>query len=278
MRKAEKYSLDMDERLRRAFPDDLPVDVEAAMAAQLDRFQKEWERAGKKRSVRTVRQRRWSLATARVALLAASLVFIALGLLLRPTGSPRALASSLAMLQKAASVSGQVARDQVMECSVRLGDRGDLSPRYVISWISPEETRVRILFAGEESERTIHPLRTDRSVLELVTRSPEAREQDRPPLDAKLLPVEDLLSSSRLRRLLEGRWRPAGVERTDGCDWESFSIEKAPNGSMSRVTVDTCTYLPMRLEKDLDKGGKLEAVFRWVPRGGPGAASRTVPS
>jgi hypothetical protein len=278
MRKDGQEPLDVDGLLKQVFPDDLPVDAEAGMAAQLDYFREEWEKAERALDVRTSRPRRSSLALARISLVAASALLIVLGLSLRPTSPPTALASSLAVLQKTVSVSSQVTSQRTMECTVRLDKAGDVSSRYFIRWISPEETQVRIFLDGEESVRTIRPQSAERSVLEFVTRATEKETGDQQRLDPKLLPVEDLLTSSRLRRLLDGRWLPAGVERTDGCDWESFSIAKTPGERPSRVTVDTCTFLPMRLEKELDRGGKLEAVFRWAPRSGPAAVSGTIPS
>ena len=278
MRRNGKKHLDVDGFLKQVFPDDLPVDAEAKMAAQLDRFRREWEKAEKAQDVRASRSRRLSLALARISLVAASALLIVLGLSLRPTAPPTALASSLAALQKTASVSGQVGGDRTMECTVRLDKAGMTSSRYIIRWISPLETQVRILLAGEESVRTIRPRNPERSVLAFIAKDGQQETRVQPLLDAELLPVEDLLNSSRLRRLLDGRWLPAGIERTDGCDWESFSISKASGEPPSRVTVDSCTFLPMKLEKDLDKGGKLEAVFRWIPRSGPAAVSRTIPS
>ena len=273
-----KGQIDVDVWLNRVFPDDLPRESEAEMAAQLDRFKKEWEQAGKARTARTLRPRLLTLIQARIALAAASIVLIVLGFFIRPKSPPTALASSLATLQKAVSVSGQVGGGRAMECTARLDEPGDASSLYVIRWISPEETLVRIVLAGEESLLTIRPRKTERSVLELVSRSIEEELGEQQRLGPELLPVEDLLTSSRLRRLLDGRWLPAGVERTDGCDWESFSIATRPGEPSSKVTVDTCTFLPVKLEKDLDKGGKLEAVFHWLPQSGPGTASRTIPS
>jgi hypothetical protein len=278
MKRDGEKPCDVDELLKRVFPDDLPVEAEAGIAAQLDRFRKEWEGAEKAQHVRASRPRRLYPAAARISLTAASVFLIVLGLSLRPKRSPTALASSLAVLKKAASVSGQVGGDRTMECTVRIGKTGDPSARYVIKWISSEETQVRIILAGEESVHTIRPRSTDRSVLEFVTGAAEKGTRDQPQLDAELLPVEDLLTSSRLRRLLDGSWRPAGVERTDGCDRESFSIAKGSGESASRVTVDSCTFLPIKLEKHLDKGGTLEAVFRWTPRRGTGEVSRIIPS
>jgi len=278
MRRNGKKHLDVDGFLKQVFPDDLPVDAEAKMAAQLDRFRREWEKAEKAQDVRASRSRRLSLALARISLVAASALLIVLGLSLRPTAPPTALASSLAALQKTASVSGQVGGDRTMECTVRLDKAGMTSSRYIIRWISPLETQVRIFLAGEESVRTIRPRNPERSVLAFIAKDGQQETRVQPLLDAELLPVEDLLNSSRLRRLLDGRWLPAGIERTDGCDWESFSVSKASGEPPSRVTVDSCTFLPMKLEKDLDKGGKLEAVFRWIPRSGPAAVSRTIPS
>lgn len=274
---AEKHP-HVDGWLRQVFPDDLPAEVEARMAAHLDRFRKDWENAGKARDITALRPRLWSFAPVRIALVAASACLVLYGFSLRPKRTPTALASSLATLQKAASVAGQVGSGRIMECTVHFEKAEIDSPRFVIRWVSPEETLVRIVQAGEESLRTIRPQKTERSVLEFVTRPTEDESEELSRMDPELLPVEELLTASRLRRFLAGRWLPAGIQRIDGCDWESFSIAPSPGEPPSRVTVDTCTFLPMKLEKDLDKGGKLEAVFHWPPRSGPGSASGTIPS
>jgi hypothetical protein len=278
MRKNKQKHGDVDGLLKQVFPDNLPVEAEAKMSVQFDRFRKEWEKAEEARDVRASQPRRLSLALARISLVAASVSLIVLGLSLRSKRPPSALASSLAAVQKAASVSGQVSGDRTMECTVRLDKTGDPSSRYIIRWISPLETQVEVTQAGETSVRTIRPRNPERSVLAFIAKDGQQETRVQALLDAELLPVEDLLNSSRLRRLLDGRWLPAGIERTDGCDWESFSISKASGEPPSRVTVDSCTFLPMKLEKDLDKGGKLEAVFRWIPRSGPAAVSRMIPS
>jgi hypothetical protein len=278
MKRDGEKPIDVDGFLKQVFPDDLPVEAEVRMAAQLDRFRNEKENAGKARALRSFRRRRLYLALARISLTAASVFLIVLGLSLRPEGPRTALASSLTALQKAVSVSGQIGSVRTMECTVWLDRGAESSLRFIIRWISPLETQIAIIQGGETSLRTIRTRRTDESVLEFVTGAAEKKTRDQPPLDAELLPVEDLLTSSRLRRLLDGRWLPAGSERTEGCDWESFSIDKTPVELPSRVTVDTCTFLPMKFEKELDRGGKLEAVFRWNLRSGPGAGSRTIPS
>jgi hypothetical protein len=268
---------DVDRLLKQVFPDDLPGDAEARMAAHLDRLRKEWENAEKASPLPTSWSRLMSYSPARVVLVAVSACLIVYGFFLRPMGAPTALASSLATLQKATSVAGQVGSDRIMECIVQLNRAGESSPRYVIRWVSPKETWVRFVLGGEESLWTIRPRREDSSVLEFVTRSPEDETEDQPPLDPDLRPVEDLLTASRFRRLLAGQWRPSGIERKDGCDWESFSIGD-PGEPSSTVTVDTCTFLPMKLGKDLAGGAKLEAVFRWSPPSGPGTDAGTIPS
>jgi hypothetical protein len=278
MKRNAKKLIEADRWLNQAFPDDLPVDAEAKMSAQFERFRKEWEKVGKAQDVRASRPRRLSSAPVRILLAAASALLVVLGFSLRPTSPPTALASFLSVLQKTVSVSGQVSSDRTMECTVYLDKAGYDSSRYIISWISPEETQVRIILAGEESVRTIRPRNAESSVLTFMAEDGQQQAEIQPALDAELLPVKDLLTSSRLRWLLDGRWLPVGVEKADGCDWESFSILKGSGGTPSRVTVDTCTFLPMKFEKDLDTGGKLEAFFRWAPRSGPGAVPRTIPS
>jgi hypothetical protein len=158
---------------------------------------------------------------------------------------------------------------QSMECAVRLDRPEEPLKQFVIQWISPEETRVRLVRAGEETMLTVHPPRPERSVLEFIA-EPGPDETAAPPeLEAELRPVEGLLSSARLRKLLDGRWQLAGIERRDGCDWKSFSVSSSLDTSSSRITVDTCTSLPVRLEKEVGPGEKIEALFRWVPRSEP---------
>lgn len=277
MRKDAVKHPDVDGLLKQVFADDLPVDAEAALAAQFDRFRETWGKTETAREARASRLRRLSFSPARIALVAASICFIAFGFSLRLRRTPTPLASSLATLQTAASVSGQVGSGRIMGCTVHLDTEGGDTLRYVIRWVSPEETQVRIILAGEESVRTVFSQSGDRSVLELVSRAAERETREELPLDAELLPVEDLLTSSRLRRLLAGRWLPAGIERTNGCDRESFSIARTIEELPSKVTVDACTFLPMKLERKLDKGGKLEAVFLWIPQSQPGLDFRRIP-
>ncbi len=278
MRKGAGKHLDVDGLLKQVFSDDLPVDAEARMAAQLDRFRLDWEKTRKARDVRASRLGRLSFAPARVVLVVASVCLVVLGLSLRPKKTPTALASSLVLLQKTVSVSAQVSTQRTMECTVSLDTAEKTSLRYVIRWISPEETQVRVLRDGKEVVHTFHPQRMENSVLELIARPGGKKTRDEPPLEMELLPVEDLLTPSRFLRLLEGRWRPAGIKRQDGCDQESFSIGKFPAAAPSRLTVDACTFLPVKLEQDFGPGEKLEAVFRWASQSEPGIFSRTMPS
>jgi hypothetical protein len=260
---------DLDGLLERAFPDDLPADVAERMGRPLSLFRERWEKAERREVVPSRGARRFSTVFFKVSVAAAAILFIVIGLRLRASGPGADLGSSLASFQRAAFYSGRIADFQSMECQVRL-DRPEESPQeFVIQWVSPEETRVRIIRAGEESRLTLHPPRPERSVLELISASGPSTSAVPPQVDAELHPVEGLLSSAQLQRLLDGRWQAAGTERRDGCDLQSFSVESAPDYRPSRITVDGCTSLPIRLEREVGPGARIEALFRWVPRSQP---------
>jgi len=259
----------LERLLRTAFPDDLPADAEEMMGRQLDRFRQRWVEKEREDALESIRSRRWTAALIRISLAAVSVLFIILGLRLRASSPQADLGSSLASLQQAAYFSGRIMDFQSMECAVRLDRPEEPSQQFFIQWISPEETRVRLIRAGEETVRTVHPPKPERSVLELIVKSGPDETVATSRLEAELRPVEGLLSSAQLRKLLDGRWRLAGTERRDGCDWKSFSVSRVSDASPSRITVDTCTSLPIRLEKDVGSGEKIEALFRWVPRSEP---------
>jgi hypothetical protein len=269
MRRDKTVRQDLERLLGKAFPDDLPADAEEMMRRQLDRFRQRWVEKEREDALVSIRPRRWTAALIRISLAAVSVLIIILGLRLRAS-SPRAdLGSSLASLQWEAFFSARIMDFQSMECAVRLDRPEEPSQHFVIQWLSPEETLVRLVIAGEESVRTVYPPKSERSVLELIAKSGPDETAAPPHLEAELRPVEGLLSSAQLRKLLDGRWRLAGTERRDGCDWKSFSVTNAPDASPSRITVDTCTSLPVRLEKEVGSGERIEAVFRWVPQSEP---------
>lgn len=269
MSRDEHVQFDVDRLLEQTFLDDLPADAEEMMGKQLDRFRHRWLETERQEAAISLRPRRWTTALIRVSLAAVSVLFIILGLRLRASSPQADLGSSLAALQWQALFSGRITDFQSMECAVRLGRPNEPSQQFVIQWISPEETRVRLVIAGEESVRTVHPPKPEGSVLELIAKSGPDETAAPTGLEAELRPVEGLLSSAQLRKLLDGRWQPAGTERRDGCDWKSFSVNNAPDASPSRVTVDTCTFLPVRLEKEVGSGEWIEAVFHWVFRSEP---------
>jgi hypothetical protein len=269
MNRDEHAHTDVDRLLEDAFPDDLPAEADAKMASQLDRFCQRLMEAEKYKASVSIRPHRWSKVLAGASLAAVSVLFIIIGLGLRASRPQADFGSSLASLQWAAFFSEKITNFQSMECAVHLSRLGKASEQFIIQWITPEETRIRIIAAGEESVRTVHPSKPESSVLEHIAEPGPIESAAPVRLEADLRPVEGLLSSSELRKLLDGRWQPAGTERKGECDWESFSVSSARAVSPSRVTVDTCTFLPVRLEKEVGSGERIEALFRWVLRSEP---------
>jgi hypothetical protein len=269
MTRDESAHPEIDRALKRAFADDLPADVEAEMAGQIDRFRERWAGRERKVALAPIRSLRWTAALVKVTLAAVSVLFIVLGLRLRASSPPFSLGSSLASLHWEALLSARITDIRSMECAVHLARPEGPPQEYVIQWISPTETRIRLITAGQETVRTFHHSTPQSSVLELMAR-PRPEESAAPAdLDIELRPVESLLSSGHLRGLLEGKWRPAGTERKDGCDWKLFSVSKAADESISKITVDTCTSLPVRLERESGTGETMEAFFHWVPQAEP---------
>ncbi len=263
MKKRDRLELDIDGLLKQTLRDDLPPEVGARLKRRLDRFRHSLEdRVQEDRHPALTLRRPWALL-ARTALAAAAVLIIVLGFSISGPGRRSVLSDSVASYQKVAGISGEISAARAMECLVRLSKGGELQQEFFIRWLPSGQTLVRIIGPDWELTREVRLPPASRSVLEYIALPAEAREAREPQTSAELLPVEGLLSPSRLIGLLEGTWKPEGGERRGDCDLDSFSILGPRLGPRSKVTVDGCTGLPTRLAREISPDEKVEAVFRW---------------
>jgi hypothetical protein len=263
MKKRDGLEPDMDELLKKTLRDDLPAEVQARMKRRLDQFRRSLEdRAQENQRPAWILRRPWVLL-GRAALAAAAVTLIVLGFSLSGPGRRSILSDSVASYQKLAGISWEISAAPTMECQVQFSKGGKLQQEFRIQWLSPGRTLVRVIGSGGEITRELGLPPARRSVLEHIALPAEAREMREPQLSAELLPVEGLLSPSRLIGLLEGTWKPAGSERRGDCKLDSYSIFGPRFEPRSTVTVDGCTGLPARLAREISPDEKVEAVFRW---------------
>lgn len=272
MRRKKRFDVDVNQLLGRAFKDDLPLEAEDRMKGQLHDFRRMMEAHRRDEGPIQLMLRRRKIAYGRISLAAASVFFIVLGFSLRPSGPADALAATLSTYHKAVFIAEQVGSFQSMECTVRFYKAAEPPQQFFIQWASPRETRIQVQTPGKEIAKIIHLPQIDRSVAEFIAKAGRGDKEARQKLEAEFVPVEDLLSSSDLLRLLDGKWKLEGSERKNNCNWESFSITNAEDETASKVTVDWCARLPVGLEKTVRSGDRLEAVFRWNSPGTPSAA------
>jgi len=263
MKERERFEPDIDGLLKQTLRDDLPAEIGAKMKRRLDEFRRQTEEsAGGEIRPALTRRRPWILLT-RSSLTAAAVLFIVLGFSLTGRGRRSILSDSIAAFQKVAVISGKISDARSMECVVRLSQGAELRQEFRIQWLLSGQAVVRIMGPEGELTRAVRLPPSRRSVLEHLAQAETAAGEKGPELDAELLPVEGLLSPSRLVGLLQGTWEPEGNERRGDCDLDSFFIFGSRLEPRSKVTVDGCTGLPTRLVRETGPGETVEAVFRW---------------
>jgi len=128
---------------------------------------------------------------------------------------PHLVASSLAARGELLRAVAQLHRAQAMACRVDTADEAGRPRRYHLEWRAPGEARIRLDQPdGATWVRSVPSRRTG-----LLIGAPAPADEG----DSRLSPVRDLLGPERVAALLDGR---SGV----------------------RVTLDTATGLPVRLE------------------------------
>jgi hypothetical protein len=256
---------DLDRLLRQAFADDLPADAEARLARVFQPARRRrtgmetaatgtWPRALQPRAV---------LAAAALAVVAVSLAVA--GLLVGRTPPRRELGDGLAALQWAPWFAERTRAFQPLECTVRVDRPGQASRQVVIEWLSPGETRVRILAEGAERSQKFGSPAAAGSVLDTLAGAgpPEAGRVPPTALPPDLYPVEDLLSAARLRRLLDKQWQAVGPAGGGTGDRRIFRVGGARGEPPLWVTIDVESMRPVRLERETAAGARIEAHFNW---------------
>jgi hypothetical protein len=263
MKNDKQPDFDLDELLKQNLKDDLPPQTEARLRRQLLSFRRRVEER-KREDVRlSFGSRGYAVVFARVALVGAGLLLIILGLSIRSLSRQNLLVESFTSYQKEAAVFAGISDARYLECRVRVSRDAEPSREFLIEWLSPRETRVRILEPEGELTKTVFLPPAERTVLENIASALHGVAEAGAKVDEQLRPVEGLLSSSRLTGLLEGSWQQESSGRQGDCDWESFSVAGVRTAPRSKIVVDMCTGLPTRLEHQTGSGENLEAVFNW---------------
>jgi hypothetical protein len=263
MKNEKQPDFDLNELLKQTLKDDLPALTEVRLKQQLTRFRRRVEERRRDEFRHSFGSRRIPAVFARTALAAAGILLVVLGVSIRGSGRQNILVSSFTAYQKEAAVFAGISDARNLKCRVRLSGRAMPAREFLIDWMSPRETRVRILEPDGEITKTVYLPAAKRSVLEEIASASHGAGGRGEVLDAQLGPIEDLLSSSRLTGLLEGYWQLESSGRRGDCDWESFSVVVGRTAPRSRIILDTCTGLPTRLEHVTALGENLEAVFNW---------------
>ncbi len=263
MKNRERTDFDLDDLLKQTLKDDLPPLTEARLKQQLALFRRRVEERSRDESRLVLGSRRIPAVFARAALAAASVLLIALGFTIGRLSRQNILVASFTSFQKEAAVFAGISDARYLECRVRVSRDAEPSREFLIEWLSPRETRVRILEPEGVMTKTVVIPAAKSSVLEEIASTSEGARARGEVLDAQLRPIEDLLSSARLTGLLEGSWQLESSGRRGDCDWESFSVAGVRTAPRSKIVVDMCTGLPTRLEHQTGAGENLEAVFNW---------------
>jgi hypothetical protein len=263
MKNHEKTNPDLDKLLKQTLKDDLPPQTETRLKQQLTRFRRQVEERKRKEIRPLPRSRRFPVVFTRAALAAAGVGLIVLGFAIGRMSRQNIMVASFTTYQKEAAVFAGISDARHLKCRVRVSGGAEPSREFLIEWLSPRETRVRILEPEKEMTKTVRLPAAESSVLEEIASASQGTGGRGETLDAELRPVEDLLSSARLTGLLDGAWQLVSSGRGDNCDWESFSVVVGGTAPRSKIVVDSCTGLPTRLEHVTVSGENLEAVFNW---------------
>lgn len=248
---------EVDRLLREALADDLPEALESELRGEARRA---WRRAASGSG----RSRFWDRLRIPLggrpllpqpALVVAALAMLAAGAAMQAAPAPPEVVDSFRGRQTWASTSRAVGRARAMECAVDLAGEGGERLRYRVSWRAPGETRVRLEEPAGSSEHTVRLAGDGSSVLMRAAR------RDTALLDPVLRPARAYLSPSALAERLDAPWRPAPAHERTAPGVAAFLVGTPGRGQ--RVTIDTATHLPLRLDATDRDGRAQTAVCRW---------------
>jgi len=259
MKKTNPKDFDIDKLLKQSYKDDLPPEIKIRMKEPLSIFRNKMEQEEQKRR----RERgkitwdlfggkglKWGQWTLRRGVpLLASIALIVLGTVLQSSGLNNTLSASISTVGTIASVSGEMARAESMECSVQMFPEEGDPLNYTILWQFPGQKRLdiknsdkittKILWFEEEEITIADPINNTLSKV----KSTESLD------DLKSLELEGYLSPLLLIEKLYGYWEL----KTDISDKNNtkdiYSILQQEKNTNMEITIEKATGLPIYLKE-----------------------------
>jgi len=281
MKKEKRRDPKIDDLLKQALKDDLPLEAESAMKRQLNLFREKMEGHEPRRKMKTgrilqgllegrgFRQVQWILKKGVPAF--ASIIMVILGSFLQIKGSQSPLAESISTLKAAAFVTQELNQTESMVCSVQIFTEDDKFLRFSIQWLSPDRTRVCIEKRGKIPSKTLWLTDEEIAIADHeknTLRKVQNFEQTNEP---QFQPVMNFLSPSSLVERIRGKWKLKHYRYQGDCEWGTFTLTTPREKALMEITVDLCTYLPISIKKILPaptkEGGEekllMNVHFKW---------------
>jgi hypothetical protein len=246
---------EMDRLLREALPDDLPSELEDELLLST---RAAWRRT-KAPSSRSgwwkllVERAAWRTVLPQPALVAASVLMLAVGAAMLAAPLPREVGAALEGRRAWTLTARALERAAEMSCTVVVVDAGGHARRHRIVWTRGGGARVHLEEGDGAVERVLRTASSAASVL--FPAAPPATG------DPELAPVRDVLSPFALAGLLAHEpW----IQGEQTAPFRQVSRVGARQGEGSlRVTVDDLTHLPLRVTGRTRDGREMATTCSW---------------
>ncbi len=260
---------DLDELLKQALKDDLPLEAEARMGQQFLKLERTLDGH---ESLAESDEWPWMHGLFRREILAfASAVMLILGIVMQLSGSQSALAHSIEQLKVIVTVSTGLNRAAFMDCTVTKPETGGERTSYHVRWRANGDARVDMVSASGAqtiwiSDETISFAGSDRGFIRsmpLKTIAPGPLWQ----------PAMEFRNPALLAKHMEERYGLMQPGERGGAGME-FLIVGREGRQAIEITIDSRTYLPKVIKKyALDSGRAngdrvclMEVRFVWDQR------------
>lgn len=259
MKKENLNDQKIDEFLKQALKDDLPLEAERKMKRQLTLFREKMEEKRPEHETETISflwrllsgQRvewgQYMLKRGVVAL--ASIIVVVLGIYMQTTGAQGGLAESLTALGTSASVFNQVRGVESMECLINIYDKNKETLKYSIQWLSPNKTRVHLEKPGEIPFKTMWIKDQEITIVDHTKntiRNVKSMEQIK---NSQFQPILGFLSPSLLEESLQGHWVLKQFKQQEDYESGIFDVINQEERTRMEVTINMSTNLPATIKK-----------------------------
>ncbi len=253
----------LDRLLSGILKDDLPPEVDSRMQGQIHQFQ---DRLVIKQS------QVWHQRILPKAVLASgALLLVVVGGFLQAKGPQSLLTENISLVGISLNVSNKVGSSTSMLSSVVLKRENEQTREYVVRWLSSGLTRVDVLTAEHETSKTIWIKKTGITVADYTRETVHEFDHMEQIADPFIQPLLVLLSPENLTEVLYGEWQLRSRQQKGDCEWKTYAITPLQQKKSMQLTVDSCTYLPVKVEKTiafplestLGEKAQLTITFQW---------------